>query len=229
MELIANGIWQLVGYPRHWLNAYLVDDVLIDTATRWAKNRVLRQLKGRSVRMVALTHCHPDHQGSAKFVCEHFQASLACHEADRPAVEGRSPMVPNNGALRLGVRLWAGPPNAVTRVLHDGDYLGGMRVVHAPGHTPGHILFFRESDRVCIAGDVLANVNFLTGKAGLREPPALFSVDAEQNRRSLQTLLALKPRIVCFGHGPPLRDISRLEEFVARRSAAPYAARNSTS
>jgi glyoxylase-like metal-dependent hydrolase (beta-lactamase superfamily II) len=79
-------------------------------------------------------------------------------------------------------------------------------------------MFFRESDRVCIAGDVLANVNFLTGKAELREPPALFSVDAEQNRRSLQILLALKPKIVCFGHGPPLRDISRLEKFVARRT-----------
>jgi glyoxylase-like metal-dependent hydrolase (beta-lactamase superfamily II) len=107
----------------------------------------------------------------------------------------------------------------VGRVLRDSDQPAGMRVVHAPGHTPGHIMFFRESDRVCIAGDVLANMNFLTGKPELQEPPALFSVDARQNRRSLQTLVALKPSVVCFGHGPPLRNLKLLEEFAARRVA----------
>jgi len=125
-------------------------------------------------------------------------------------------MLPNNRVIRLGQWLWAGPPCPVGLMLEDGDEVAGFRVVHAPGHTPGHSMFFRDSDRLCIAGDVLANMNFLTGKPGLREPPAFFSVDVAQNRRSIQTLVDLKPRMVCFGHGPPLRHPELLEQFVAR-------------
>ena len=102
----------------------------------------------------------------------------------------------------------------VRRVLDDGDEVAGFRVIHAPGHTPGHCMFFRASDQVCIAGDVLANLNFLTGKPGLREPPSFFSVDVTQNRRSIQTLIDLQPKVVCFGHGYPLRNPSLLKRFV---------------
>ena len=87
-------------------------------------------------------------------------------------------------------------------------------VIHAPGHTPGHCMFFRESDQLCIAGDVLANLNFLTGKPGLREPPSFLSVDVTQNRRSIQTLIDLQPKVVCFGHGPPLRNPNLLKRFM---------------
>ena len=93
--------------------------------------------------------------------------------------------------------------------------VAGFRVVHAPGHTPGHCMFFRESDRVCIAGDVLANINVLTGKSGLRQPPKKFSTNAAQNRRSIQLLADLNPSIVCFGHGPPLREPRLLTQYAA--------------
>jgi glyoxylase-like metal-dependent hydrolase (beta-lactamase superfamily II) len=217
MQMIANGVWQLGGFPRDFFNVYLVEDVLIDTATRWARRRLLRQLEGRAVRLVALTHCHPDHQGSAEALCRHFDVPLACHEADMPAVEGRRPMLPDNRLLRLARRLWAGPPCSVGRLLEAGDIVAGFRVVHAPGHTPGHVLFFREADGVCIAGDLLANIHFLTGRAGLREPPTLFSADAAMNRRSVQLLCDLKPRVVCFGHGPPLRTPELLHQWATER------------
>src|SRR5437660_117574 len=113
MQLRAEGVWQLSGFPEDWFNVYLLEDALIDTATRWAKHRILRQLRNRQVRMVALTHCHPDHQGAAKAICEHFDAPLACHEADVPAMEGRARMVPQNRVIRLGERFWAGPPHPV--------------------------------------------------------------------------------------------------------------------
>ena len=220
MRRIAKGVWQLWGSPRDMFNVYLVEDVLIDAATRWGKRRILRQLRGRTVRLVALTHCHPDHQGAAKAVCEQFRAPLACHDADVPAMEGRAPMRPDNWLIRLFAPLFAGPPYPVERVLHDGDEVAGFRVVHAPGHTPGHLIFFRDSDRVAIAGDVLANINFLTGRPGLREPPWFFSADPAQNRRSIQTLAELKPAIVCFGHGPPLLEPELLANFAARRPAS---------
>lgn len=216
MRRIAPGLWLLSGFPRNWLNVYLAGDVLIDAGTRWARRRILRQLRGRPVRLVALTHCHPDHQGSAAAVCRRLGVPLACHEADVPAVEGQEPMYPRNRALRLGVRVWAGPPHPVERVLREGDEVAGFRVVHTPGHTPGHVLFFRDSDRVAIAGDLLANINFLTGRPGLREPPAFFSADAAQNRRSIRVLADLKPSLICFGHGPPARDMRKLEEVAAR-------------
>jgi hydroxyacylglutathione hydrolase len=219
MQMLAQGVWQLTGFPRHWFNVYLLEDVLIDAATRWARRRILRQLEGHPVRLVALTHCHPDHQGAARAVCERFGVLLACHKEDVPAMEGRAPMTPSNRIIRLGQRVWGGPAHPVGMVLHEGDELAGFRVVHSPGHTPGHALFFRERDRVAIAGDVLANIHFLTGRVGLFEPPRVFTADREQNRQSIQLLIDLKPKLVCFGHGPPLRDPQLLTEFADRLAA----------
>jgi hydroxyacylglutathione hydrolase len=216
MEQIADGVWLLTGVPRYYINVYLIGDVLLDAATRWGTGRLLRQLRRRRLSMVALTHCHPDHQGAAKAICDKFSIPLACHRADVTAAEGRERMRPHNWWLRLGEWAWAGQPCPVGRVLEDGDELAGFRVIHAPGHTPGHCVFFRESDRLCIVGDVLANINFLSGRTILGEPPAMFSVDAAQNHRSAQMLAALKPSLVCFGHGPPLRDPDLLGRFVAR-------------
>jgi len=217
MEQIADDVWQLRGAPRHMFNVYLAGDMLIDAATRWGRRRVLRQLQGRTVRLVALTHCHPDHQGAARAVCQRFGVPLACHEADVPAMAGTTRMQPQNRLIRLGEWIWSGPSYPVERVLRDGDEVVGFRVVHAPGHTPGQVIYFRERDRLAIAGDVLANTGFLTGKPGLREPPRAFPVDVAENRRSIRKLLDLRPRIVCFGHGPLLRDTGLLETWVARR------------
>jgi glyoxylase-like metal-dependent hydrolase (beta-lactamase superfamily II) len=219
MRQVAAGVWLLAGFPPYLFNVYLMEDVLVDAATRWARGRVLRQLRRRPPRLVALTHCHPDHQGVARLVCRQFKVPLACHELDVPATEGHAPMVPGNRILRLGVRLWAGPPAPVQRPLRDGDEVAGFRVVHTPGHTPGHIVFFRESDRVAVAGDLLANMNFLTWQPGLREPPPFFSHSTEENRRSIRKLIALRPSVVCFGHGPPLYRTELLEKIGERLDA----------
>jgi glyoxylase-like metal-dependent hydrolase (beta-lactamase superfamily II) len=192
MHQVADDVWQLGGVPRNMFNVYLAGDVLIDAATRWGRPRVLRQLQGRKVRLVALTHCHPDHQGAARAVCKRFGVPLACHQADVPAMTGTVRMQPHNWVMRLGEWVWSGPAHAVERVLGDGDEVGGFRVVHAPGHTPGHVMYFREADGLAIAGDVLANISFLTRKPGLREPPAAFSVDMAENRRSIRKLLELR-------------------------------------
>jgi glyoxylase-like metal-dependent hydrolase (beta-lactamase superfamily II) len=216
MREIAAGVRQLPGYPRDLFNIYLVGDVLVDAGTRWARGRVLSRLEYHPPRLVLLTHCHPDHQGVAKAVCDRFGVPLACHAADVAAVEGRAPMQPDRPIIRLGVRVWAGPPCPVGRVLHEGDEVAGFRVVHAPGHTPGHIILFRDSDRVAIAGDVLANMHFLSGRPGLRLPPPAFCSDFAENRRSVLKLAGLRPSLVCFGHGPPLREPDVLHAFADR-------------
>jgi hydroxyacylglutathione hydrolase len=218
MRQIVDGVWQLAGFPRDMFNIYLVGDVLVDAGTRWALGRILRQLGNRPLRQVALTHCHPDHQGTAAALCEHLDVPLACPAEDAAAMEGRAPMVPDNFIMRLGTRLWAGRPYPVARLLHEGDEVAGFRVVHAPGHTPGHSIYFRDADGTALAGDVVANIHFLNGQPGLREPPPFFCVDPAENRRSIQILAELEPRVVCFGHGPPLREPQELQTFAARIS-----------
>ncbi len=215
MELVAPGVWLLTAFPRYTVNQYLIDDVLIDTGTRWASRRLLRSLRRRPIQLVALTHCHPDHRGSAARLCRTLGLPLACHEADAPIMEGRQPMHPRIPLPGLITPLIDGGPYPVDRVLHDGDDVAGFRVVHAPGHTMGHVFFHRETDGVTIAGDVLANIHMLTGRPGLREPPRIFSIDPALNRDSARRLLELRPSLVCFGHGPPLRDITLLKKFVA--------------
>ncbi len=216
MEEVASGIYLLTGFPRYAINAYLVEDVLVDAATRWRKRKLLRQLKDRTIRMAVLTHCHPDHQGCAHAVCSLLKIPLACHEEDLPAMEGKAEMVPLNWLVRLGHWMWAGPTHPVSKPLTEGEEIAGFKIIHTPGHTPGHILLFRESDRVAIAGDLLANINLLTGKAGLREPPPFLSADRMENRRSLRKLVDLRPSLVCFGHGPPLEKTELLEVLADR-------------
>jgi glyoxylase-like metal-dependent hydrolase (beta-lactamase superfamily II) len=117
--------------------------------------------------------------------------------------------------IRQSTWLWSGPPHPVGWKLRDGDLVAGFRVLHAPGHTPGHVLFFRERDRVAIAGDLLFSVGIRACR-GLTEPPAFFSVDPARNRRSIRLLAELRPSLICFGHGPPLRQPELLERFVGR-------------
>ena len=111
-------------------------------------------------------------------------------------------------------RLWTGPPHPVSRRLRDGDEVGTFRVIETPGHTAGHVSFWREEDRTLITGDVLCNVNIWNGRVMLREPEAIFTLDPIENRGSAQTFLALEPRLVCFGHGPPLRDTEKFMRYV---------------
>jgi glyoxylase-like metal-dependent hydrolase (beta-lactamase superfamily II) len=100
-------------------------------------------------------------------------------------------------------------------VLGEGDEVAGFAVLETPGHSPGHVAFWRESDRVLVLGDVLTNVNVASGRRGLHEPLAAFTPDPARNRDSARRLAALEPALVCFGHGPPLRNSGQLQEFVA--------------
>ncbi len=89
------------------------------------------------------------------------------------------------------------------------------RVIHAPGHARGEVIFFRESDRVAIGGDVIRNMSYATGRPMLAEPPELFTYDPAENRRSIRKLAELDPALILPGHGPAVTDIAAFERFVA--------------
>lgn len=215
-ERVAPEVWHIALAPHHGINVYLVGDALIDCGTRWDAGRIIRALAGVRPSVIALTHGHPDHQGAAAFLTQAFRCPLACHEADRAAVEGRTRMTPPARGVQFLSNLLAGPRCPVDRVLREGDDVGGLRVVETPGHTMGHIIFFRESDGLSIAGDLASNINVFTLRPGLREPPWFFSENVEMNRRSIRKLVELNPSVVCFSHGPPLRDMDQLRAFADR-------------
>jgi glyoxylase-like metal-dependent hydrolase (beta-lactamase superfamily II) len=193
--------------------------VLIDAARRWDTGRILRQLDGRPLSAHALTHAHADHQGASKAVCERFGVPYWVPERDADAAEDptlikqRQPRHPINS---LYYRLWAGPGHPVDRRLNEGDEVAGFTVIDTPGHSAGHVAFWRESDRVLIVGDVLNNMDTMTLLPGLKEPKKFFTPDPATNRRSIRRLGELEPSLVLFGHGAPLKDTRKFADFCAR-------------
>jgi glyoxylase-like metal-dependent hydrolase (beta-lactamase superfamily II) len=216
MKRLAPGVWRLKELPAPTINVYLAEDVLIDAGRTWDRRRIFAELEGVEISAVALTHVHPDHQGCAKAVCETREVPLACHADDVDAMEGRRSV--GSGAAfipRLFARLWTGPPREVDRALAEGDEVAGFRVVHAPGHAPGEVVYFRDSDRVAICGDVVRNMSFLTGLPGIRRPPDEMTYDPAENRRSIRKLAALEPALILPGHGPAITDMDAFGRFVA--------------
>jgi glyoxylase-like metal-dependent hydrolase (beta-lactamase superfamily II) len=214
MQQMATDVWRLASW-RPLINVYLAGDVLIDTGRRQDGKRILAQLDGRSLELVALTHAHADHQGSAHQVCERHGVPLACHADDVDAVEGRASMAGASAMGRLATRLWGGPPHPVARTLREGDEVAGFRVVHAPGHSPGEVIFFRDSDGVAICGDVIRSMSYATMRAKILEPPDAFNDDTEQNRASIRKLAELGPSLILPGHGGAVRDMGAFERFVS--------------
>jgi hydroxyacylglutathione hydrolase len=218
MKQLAEDVYQLKGWPPNAINVYLLGDVLIDAATRQAEKRIMRQIAGKTVSAHALTHVHPDHQGSSHAICEKLGIPLWCGQGDVPTMEIPGSVIARNAPRlisRLQERFWVGPPHPVARALKEGDEVAGFTVLETPGHTPGHVSYWRERDRVLIVGDVLVNMNLTTGITGLHEPLAFATPDPVRNRESARRLAELKPALACFGHGPPLRDPDKLAKFVA--------------
>lgn len=217
MIALADGLFQLGGFPPNAINVYLMGGVLVDAGTRFDRKRILRQLRGRAVTAHALTHAHPDHQGASHAVCEALGVPLWCGEADAGAVEDPRLIharLPDHPLNRLISPLLAGSAHPVARRLREGDRVGGFTVIETPGHCAGHVSYWRAGDRVLVLGDVLANMWLPLMRPGLREPPTIFSPDPAGNRDSARKVAALEPSLVCFGHGPPLRDTRKFVTFV---------------
>lgn len=215
MQEVAPDVWQLEGAPRNAINQYVIGDVLIDAGIAFAHKRVVEQAKAAGITAHALTHAHIDHFGGSSHVLAALAVPMWVGEADAPAVEaGRQvSQIPGRGERMI----WAGSkPCKVDRLLREGDDVAGFEVLSTPGHSPGHVSYWRESDRVLICGDVMWGNNAFLMSGPPREPYTFLSPDPIENRRSARRLAALEPAVVCFGHGPILRDAARFQAAVAR-------------
>jgi hydroxyacylglutathione hydrolase len=212
MRSLADGVWHLSGFPANNINVYVLEDVLIDSGIAIDRRRILRQISDRSITTHALTHAHFDHYGSSHAICEQLGIPLWCGVADVQAVKTGKMEGP-------GERMLPGPKaHPVARALREGDEVAGFTVLDTPGHSPGHVSYWRESDRVLVCGDVMWGYNPFLFSGAIREPFPILSPDPALNRKSARRLAALEPALVCFGHGAPLRDTQRFVDAVQRLS-----------
>jgi glyoxylase-like metal-dependent hydrolase (beta-lactamase superfamily II) len=218
MHELAPALHALPGRPAHAFNVHLVGGVLVDAGTRHATHRILRGLDGATVHALAVTHAHADHQGASAALRERLGVPFWGPAAERDALERGDlrAMAPDNAIVRWQLRHWAGPAVAVDRALAEGDELdAGFVALETPGHSPGHLSYWREEDRTLVAGDVLFGRHPLTGRPGLHEPPPRFTLDPARNRASIRRVAAMRPALIVFGHGPAWRDPDALEHFAA--------------
>lgn len=220
MKNIAKDVYQIPLFPRNAINCYVIEDVLIDAGIRSSSGIIIKALKDKNISKHALTHAHADHQGSSKIICETLNIPLLCSEPEKEFAENGNVVTeypnPNHIISKFQKIFWAGKGHLVSQTLKEGNQIGGFTVIETPGHSRGHLSFFREKDGVLIVGDVLTNMNLLTTKVGLNEPPHLFTADKETNRKSILKLESLKPKILCFGHGPVLFNNGELEKFIQK-------------
>jgi hydroxyacylglutathione hydrolase len=223
MKEIAPDLHLLRGLPPVAFNVYVIRAgsgwILVDTSTRHSRRRILRQLPGE-LAAILITHAHRDHAGSMHAIATETGAPVWAGERDADAVEGKAPEpLPEQHEDHIVNRLlarWWKDPHPVERRLREGDEVGaGFNVIDFPGHTPGQIGLWRESDRTALCADVMRSMDMLTGRRQLGEIPEIFTVDVAGARRSIRKLAALQARTICFGHGPPLtkNTARRINEF----------------
>jgi hydroxyacylglutathione hydrolase len=231
VEKVAEGVWLLRGDLRRSMNIYFVEDgdgvVQFDAGSKaMVKSARAAAAKLGGLRRVVLGHAHADHRGTAPSM----GAPVHCHPDEVADAESDASITPYMDLSQLPVapirwiypfllRRWDGGAVRIDGTVSEGDDVAGFRVVHFPGHAPGLIGLWRESDRVAIVSDVV----YFVDSARLRPLPAgevsvphpAWAWDHAKAKESVRKLAALEPALVCAGHGEPLRG-ENLRETLER-------------
>jgi len=223
MREIAPDVYHVPLTPRNAVNAYVVGNVLVDTGLSTSAGALKRIVREHDLQAIALTHAHGDHVGSAKKLKDEFGLPVWVGTNDKAATE-QGKAVKKDPFNTRGISTVAGllgdfAAVKVDRTLNEGDEIAaGFTVLDTPGHSSGHVSFWRAEDKTLICGDVFFNMHLLTTIPGLRQPPGPFTFNPRENRDSERKLAELRPRTVGFGHGPVIDDnaAEKLRDFVAK-------------
>lgn len=224
-ERLANDVFRI---PTGLSNAYLVGEpaawVLIDAGTDGYADKIRaaaasRFGQGSRPEAILLTHGHFDHSGSAGQLARAWNVSIYAHRLEIPYLTGRSKYPPPDptvgGFMSFMMRFF---PNKAYD--YDGlvkpltanvsTALARWQIIETPGHSPGHVSFFRSTDSFLIVGDAFTTVNqdsaldMLRKKKEVCRPPVYYTCDWETAHESVEKLAALNPRILAAGHGEPM-------------------------
>ncbi len=225
MEKVADGVWLLRGDLGKSMNIYFIEDgdgvVQFDAGTKAmvkATKAAAAELGG--VKRIVLGHAHADHRGTAPSMgvpvfCHPDEVEDAENDAaiDSYMEISELPLLRARLAYPLLLRHWDGGAVKIDGTVSEGDEVAGFRVIHFPGHAPGLIGLWRESDRVALVSDVIYLID--TVRLGKPLPEGTASVphpawawDHEKAKASVRKLAALDPKIVAAGHAEPLRGDS---------------------
>lgn len=213
--------------------------MLIDSGLQGCASTVIdtaeeRFGKGAAPQAIILTHGHFDHVGAFPELFDYWDVPVYAHRLELPHLTGQADYPPPdptvgkgvmallsftypNKAIDLGSRVQALPEDESV------PHMPSWRWIHIPGHAPGHVSLFRESDRCLIVGDAFVTVKqeslyaVATQEQEVHGPPAYFKPDWEAARRSVERLAALQPAIAATGHGVPMsgeRLTHELEKLV---------------
>lgn len=230
IEGIAHG---LIGLKITFVNVFGVIHpdgswTLIDAAIPFSASRIKNwgeKTFGQAPNAIVLTHGHFDHVSAARELAEAWDTPIYAHPLEFPYLTGEKEYPAPNWDAGGGVMpllsptLPRGPVNLgefLRPLPEEGSDLSlaampGWKIVHTPGHTPGHISFFREEDKTLLVGDAFCTTpaesffaaNF-TQPAELHGPPSYFTSNWMAAKASVEKLAALNPLTVAPGHGKPL-------------------------
>ena len=235
LDRVADGVWLLRGDFRGAMNIYFIEDgdgvVQFDAGTKSMRKKAAeaaRELGG--LKRIVLGHAHADHRGTAPYL----GAPVVCHPDEVTDAEGDKAVTPYFNLSLLPVapvrwlypgllRWWDGGAVKVNGTVSEGDEVAGFKVLHFPGHAPGLIGLWRESDRVALVSDVVYFVDSARlkplphGEASVPHPA--FAWNHQEAKRSLRRLAELEPLVVAAGHEEPLRgdDLRPVLEAAAEK------------
>lgn len=230
-EPVADGVWIVRGgFPVKTMNIYLIEDdggvTVFDAGIADMTEGVRTEAAHfGGIKRVVLGHADADHRGTAPGL----DAPVYCHPADREAAESPnffrpywdlSKLAPHGRfAIRRLLPVWDGGAVQIAGTVEEGDEIAGFKVVHLPGHAPGLIGLYRESDRLALVSDCFYTLDPQTGiKGRARVPHPAFNVDTDQARDSIRKLVELNPSVAWAGHANPVRGdvVSQLDRAAAR-------------
>lgn len=202
------------------------DFVLVDAGLTGSANEIITAAEDRfgtnsSPKAIILTHGHFDHVGAAIELVNHWKIPVYAHELEMPYLTGEmsypepDPTVEGGAVAKMSSTFPNEPINlgsSVKQLPKDSTVpnMPGFKWIHTPGHSPGHVSFFRESDRALIAGDAFVTVKqdslskVMTQEKEISGPPRYLTPDWKAARESVQKLSQLKPAVAVTGHGLPM-------------------------
>jgi glyoxylase-like metal-dependent hydrolase (beta-lactamase superfamily II) len=215
---LAPGIHSLGHGKGGHVHAFLIDDggelTLVDTLFENDARLVLDAIKrlGRKLtdlKRIAITHGHRSHLGGLAALKRASGATVYAHRWEADIVSGDRRAQPVSilpqQSLKLipfQLGLWLNRPKhvpcPVDELLDEGDALGPLQVLHAAGHSPGHLAFAWPERQFAIVGDAVATWPQLC--PGWHA----FNLNKRQHHATLQRLATLEPKLLGVGHGDPI-------------------------